>query len=86
MFSAICIVTSLSVSSVLAVAGPVPACAFVAIPLSRLVYAAALVAAAVARTVAWRGITYRVTRPHRIRLIDDVPFLPAVAGGRASLI
>ncbi|MBX7103305.1 MAG: glycosyltransferase [Gemmataceae bacterium] len=68
------------------VVGPVPAGAYAAIPLSRVVYAAALVAAAVARTVAWRGITYRVTRPRRIRLIDDVPFLPAVAGGRASLI
>jgi hypothetical protein len=47
-----------------------------AIPLATAVHSACLVAAAVARRVRWRGITYLVKGPHDVRLLTYHPFRP----------
>jgi hypothetical protein len=46
----------------------------VALPLTQVVYAAALMSVLGLRTVDWRGISYRIYSPWRIRLIEYRPY------------
>ena len=48
--------------------------AIVALPLTQLVYTAALISAQCLRTVEWRGVSYRINSPWRIRLIEYRPY------------
>jgi hypothetical protein len=52
--------------------------AMVAIPLTQLVYAAALTSAQCLRRVDWRGVWYRIDGPWRIRLIEYRPYAPGL--------
>jgi cellulose synthase/poly-beta-1,6-N-acetylglucosamine synthase-like glycosyltransferase len=54
---------------------------------TQIVYAAALVRAALLRMVAWRGVTYEIRGPWQVRLVQDQPFqeAPAATQQRVSL-
>lgn len=52
-----------------------------ALPATQAVYAAALFSAMRVRTVAWRGVHYRVDGPFRICLLDDRPFCAEPSAG-----
>jgi len=45
-----------------------------AIPLTQVIYAAVLVSALTVRTVEWRGVSYRIDGPWKIRLIRYAPY------------
>ncbi|MEQ8787331.1 MAG: glycosyltransferase family 2 protein [Pirellulaceae bacterium] len=46
----------------------------VSVPLTQIVYAAALASALTLRSVDWRGVHYRIDGPFRIRLVEYKPF------------
>jgi hypothetical protein len=52
---------------------------FFALPLTQVVYAAALISVLGLRTVHWRGIAYRIDGPWGIRLIEYRPYASAGA-------
>jgi hypothetical protein len=60
---------------------------YTAIIVTQIVYAAALVSALSARVVLWRGVSYRVDGPWKIRLLEDRPYEPgpSAADANASL-
>lgn len=59
----------------------------IAIPLTQLVYAVAMVSAMFVRNVEWRGITYQIKGPWNIRLVKYHPYQPSgqLAETKASL-
>ena len=57
-----------------------------AIVLTQVVYTLALIGAQFARTVAWRGVRYRINGPWDIRRLDDPPYScdsPSAADGHS---
>jgi hypothetical protein len=58
-----------------------------ALPLTQVVYALVLLSSLAVRRVDWRGVSYRIDGPFRIRLLEYRPFSPpdAAAGNLNSL-
>ena len=55
------------------------------IPLTQVLYMAAVLLAHFGRQVTWRGIRYRIHSPWNIEMVDDRPFVQSSAGDNASL-
>jgi hypothetical protein len=53
---------------------PVPWKAILALPLTHVVYYVCLLSASMLRRVEWRGITYELIPPRRVRLVEYRPF------------
>jgi cellulose synthase/poly-beta-1,6-N-acetylglucosamine synthase-like glycosyltransferase len=57
----------------------------VAIPLTQIVYCSAIMAARTARTVRWRGITYKIQTAYDVKLVEDNLNSANAAGRQVSL-
>jgi glycosyltransferase involved in cell wall biosynthesis len=59
-----------------------------AVPLMQFVYLAALISAAFARRIEWRGATYELLGPRKLRLVEYRPYSAESSGAdsRASLV
>jgi hypothetical protein len=53
-----------------------------AIPLTQVLYAAAMLSALLVRHVDWRGVTYRIDGSRQVRLLRYKPFSPETKTGQ----
>ena len=58
--------------------------AFLAVPVTQVIYAGAMASAMVLRQVDWRGVEYQVAGPRGIRLLEYRPFVAESADNSDS--